>query len=333
MPFRINSIALRGASALRLGQITVLVGPNNSGKSRTLCDMRDYVVTGSAKKLTILGAIEADVPATEKEARHNLTILPTASSDIKISGVSNNLLSREEVTVGGAWFNVPYKELKGDGRREMLLKVLGKFWVAHLDAESRFHIAAATETYDMRAESPGNAMQALLHGGKDTLDRFRSAFRETFGTDIALDWATLRRLYLRVAPNFGELPNTRDELDNLMRGAAELGDQGDGYKSFAGVALAMLTFPDRLLLLDEPEAFLHPAQARALGRWIATIARERPGQVVMATHSSDLLWGLVSTDPTTAVIRMNRARTGTTFHPVSAETTREHLNKSVDCCQ
>jgi hypothetical protein len=51
-----------------------------------------------------------------------------------------------------------------------------------------------------------------------------------------------------------------------------------------------------VLLLDEPEAFLHPPQARLLGEFIAN---ERPGnaQLFVATHSADVLQGLLNAAP------------------------------------
>ncbi len=128
--------------------------------------------------------------------------------------------------------------------------------------------------------------------------------------DIALDWAAMRRLYLKVGPAFGSIPEARTELDALLRDAPELSVQGDGYKSFAGVVLAMLTFPNRLLLLDEPEAFLHPAQARVLGRWLAAHAKTRTAQMIVASHSADFLWGIVSANAGATVIRLNRSGAG-----------------------
>jgi hypothetical protein len=66
-------------------------------------------------------------------------------------------------------------------------------------------------------------------------------------------------------------------------------------RSFASVILHMLT-PDTpsILLLDEPEAYLHPPQARLLGEFIA---KERPdqAQLFIATHSADVLQGLLNT--------------------------------------
>lgn len=65
-------------------------------------------------------------------------------------------------------------------------------------------------------------------------------------------------------------------------------------RAFASIILHLLaptTFS--ILLLDEPEAFLHPPQARLLGE---IIARERPPhtQLFVATHSTDVLQGLLN---------------------------------------
>lgn len=141
--------------------------------------------------------------------------------------------------------------------------------------------------------------------------------------DVALDWAAMRKWYLRVGKSFGDIPDDRDRLDALMSNAPELSKQGDGYRSFAGVVLAMLTFQNRLLLLDEPDAFLHPTQARVLGQWLGKRAQTVATQVILATHNSDFLWGLVSSNPDVRVIRLNRAGDNTRYHWVPAKTTKD----------
>jgi hypothetical protein len=136
----------------------------------------------------------------------------------------------------------------------------------------------------------------------------------------------MRKLYLKVGANFGVIPDTRSQLDTLLKDAQQLSQQGDGYKSFAGIALALLAFPNRLLMLDEPEAFLHPAQTRALGRWIAGNAKDRAAQVILASHSADFLLGVISADPDATVIRLNRSARGTTFHKIPPATTEGLIN-------
>ncbi|WP_157650643.1 ATP-dependent nuclease [Burkholderia ubonensis] len=102
----------------------------------------------------------------------------------------------------------------------------------------------------------------------------------------------------------------------------DLHEQGDGFRSFAGVALSLLAFPNRLLLLDEPEAFLHPAQAYALGTWIARHASQRQPQTIIATHNSNFLWGIVSASPEATIIRLNRTVHGTKYDVVPPAATQ-----------
>ena len=64
-------------------------------------------------------------------------------------------------------------------------------------------------------------------------------------------------------------------------------------RSFASVILHLLApVTPSILLLDEPEAFLHPPQARLLGEIIAT---EKPtgAQLFVSTHSTDVLQGIM----------------------------------------
>ena len=84
-----------------------------------------------------------------------------------------------------------------------------------------------------------------------------------------------------------------------------LREQGDGMRSFVGIMLALLAATYPIVLLDEPEAFLHPPQARLLGR--KTGAGSPNTQIVMATHSTDTLVGLLSSGSTdVTVVRLTR---------------------------
>jgi hypothetical protein len=76
-------------------------------------------------------------------------------------------------------------------------------------------------------------------------------------------------------------------------------------RSFIGVMLAVVTGSHPVMLIDEPEAFLHPPQARLLGRRLASEARDV--QVLVATHSIDFLLGLLQSEaPNLTVVRLTR---------------------------
>ncbi len=63
----------------------------------------------------------------------------------------------------------------------------------------------------------------------------------------------------------------------------------DGVKAFTGLTAALLSYDYRVMLIDEPEAFLHPILARELGGKVTELATERNANVFASTHSPDFL--------------------------------------------
>jgi len=77
-------------------------------------------------------------------------------------------------------------------------------------------------------------------------------------------------------------------------------------RSFAGIVLDTFTSNYTITLIDEPEAFLHPPQARLLGKMLA---KNNPNkrQLFISTHSEDFLKGLIDSDnENVKIIRINR---------------------------
>jgi hypothetical protein len=77
-------------------------------------------------------------------------------------------------------------------------------------------------------------------------------------------------------------------------------------RSFVGVLLNAFISHHSVIFIDEPEAFLHPPQARLLGKMIANdMPSER--QLFLATHSEDFLKGLLDADNSNLkIVRIQR---------------------------
>ncbi|WP_296246381.1 AAA family ATPase [uncultured Stenotrophomonas sp.] len=318
MPYRIDSIRPKHGPAIALHQLTVLVGPNNCGKSQTLRDIREFSNTGSLSRLVILEAVQVTLPtATELKSAVQIRPHKDAVGHIMVSAVKDDLQSQSSFGPQESWFDETFgPAMDSNFRQQEILRALGTCLIAYLGAEARFKLTESTAGFNTRSEAPGNALQSLFAADSAVITELRKAFKTAFGMDIGLDWGAMTRLYLRVAKDFGDIPDSREALDALMADAEELQKQGDGFRSFTGIALAMLAYPKRVILLDEPEAFLHPAQARVLGRWVAKQAALRPAQVVVATHSADFLAGLVGSGEAAKILRLNRGGLTTKFHEV-----------------
>ena len=139
---------------------------------------------------------------------------------------------------------------------------------------------------------------------------------EAFGDPLVLDrLSTQTRLRVgRVDVEVPLLNRPTAEYADAVAGLPLLDDQGDGLRSFVGVVGQVLTHQIDVFLIDEPEAFLHPGQARVLGRWLADVATNRNMQVVVATHDRDFLLGLLSNVGETSVTILRVSRAGRESH-------------------
>lgn len=90
-----------------------------------------------------------------------------------------------------------------------------------------------------------------------------------------------------------------------LRALPLLEQQGDGMRSYMGLLLHILGGAHQITLIDEPEAFLHPPQARLLGRTLANRSVGRQ-QVFLATHSVDVVQGVLDASAPTTLVRLTR---------------------------
>lgn len=83
-------------------------------------------------------------------------------------------------------------------------------------------------------------------------------------------------------------PKTRE----FMLRAPKLWLQGSGMRNVFGL-LSRIEADDRnIVIMDEPEAFLHPHQSWKLGLILGTVCREKKKQLICATHDRHFLTGL-----------------------------------------
>ena len=99
-------------------------------------------------------------------------------------------------------------------------------------------------------------------------ENLNDIFKRAFNMEIKLDYSEMAELSFKIAKAFPNIPENPRAAFPIMSTFQRLDEQGDGFRSFVGVVLSILMCKDRLILLDEPEAFLHPAQAKILGEWI-----------------------------------------------------------------
>ena len=322
---KIKSLTIKSGQKIVLNKISVLVGANNVGKSQTLRDIQQRMEQGIASKSVLLQNIEFERPATFEELFTGL-VLKDSSHNLQykvIHGIKTNLTQLES-------FEFNYQGYKNQYERatniDFVLGNLSKFRLSHLDASSRLQLVESTNSFNPDTENPQNIIQSLFTQTANEL-LLKQAFKEAFSMDIMLDYSGLKDFCLRVAKSFPTIPEDPRKAYLITKDFNKIDNQGDGFRSFVGIILSILFSKDRIILLDEPEAFLHPAQARFLGKWISDNSDLLEGQLIIATHNANFLNGILSSDKDVDIFRLNRKDDDTKFNLIPPEAT-DKLAKS-----
>jgi AAA domain, putative AbiEii toxin, Type IV TA system len=280
--------------ALEANDIVLFVGPNNAGKSLALRDIQEHIGVTANRK--VINSVNLRRSGTIEEYR------AFVRSVSRVEGDSRNLHFK------GYLFAVPASHL--DYAWQTDLAHVRSLFCLRIPTETRITASNAAPAIAVLEQTPSHPIH-MLYIDDRIEKRMSGYFRQAFGEDLIVfrmggaNWPLL--VGERPTAQAGEDRVSATYNERLLKDTTPLSEQGDGMRSFASVILHMLT-PDTpsILLLDEPEAFLHPPQARLLGEFIAKESPAR-AQLFIATHSPDVLQGLLNAAPDRLrVIRLQR---------------------------
>ena len=232
--------------------LTILVGPNNGGKStvldalRALSDRGDASFAEGMRNKTVGDRVNVRVRTTMGD-EHTLRTIDHGGSETTRDGT--NSPPTDFFSLPSRRYFDPYFGGRGQGAR-------GSY-------------SSARGLQMQRSQPIDNFSNRLFKALGD--DEFRRVFGQIAGE--ALEWTMEQsragQYYVKV--NYGPHSHSSDGL-------------GDGLVSLLFVVDALYdSEPGALIAIDEPEVSLHPAFQRRLLRLIAEYAVDR--QIVIATHS------------------------------------------------
>lgn len=291
------------AVGLSADAIVVVTGPNNSGKSTLLEELSRqfrYYGRGSYKGL-ILQGIEGQIHGS---AADFITFLDDGDLFDKDSASYQFPYGKsyKRATLEKAWDS-------GD-----IPAVIQELFSIKLEPKDRL---SEVRTY---ARYASNDPIEHLWDNEDEEIRISKIFSRAFGIDLILDRSRGGGKF-KIGDRKKLPPHKRrftkafrkfiDSLDSIIT-------QGDGMRSFASIALQLLTARKSITVIDEPELFLHPPQIRHLARLICE-ETPRNAQVFLATHSSDFIKGVIDgANDRVVVVRLKRGRGSNTISIMQA---------------
>jgi hypothetical protein len=295
----ISSITFSDGTTLSLGpvDIIIIVGPNNAGKTATLREVSQRLHHGNYP-VQVVASISIQKRGSEQAV---IDLLEATGRRVPTSEPSNP----NYVALGQSLTD---RDLRAAWRSTASpVGNVAPFFYHLLTTEDRLKAANPVPVISVVRDPPTHPLHYLQRS--DELEKtISNQFRRVFGVDLVVHRNAGRevRLYIgdRPLPEPGQDRASYNYAVALER-LPLLHTQGDGMRAFAGVLLYTSTGGESLLLIDEPEAFLHPPQARELGRLLVSDTRV-DRQLIVATHSGDVLRGCLDAGRTN--VRVARIR-------------------------
>ncbi len=289
----IKNIVFNDSTELNLehNSIVVFTGANNSGKSQVLRDIELLVGSSKGSKGVILHSLDYESTGQINEPSF-LTDNFHQTKEGNYQPLHSNT-SFPSSTIGDYW------------KENYIHSELISLFVKRMDTELRLTVSNAL----LRSSSPEKHAIYKLNTNDTLSQQISVYFRNAFGFDLVLNRNDMKTLPLHVgsAPVKADFTMEKhDDYYKLITELPKLQEQGDGMRAFTSILLDTFTSEHTITLIDEPEAFLHPPQARLLGKMLAkNNPHER--QLFISTHSEDFLQGLLDADnKNVTVIRINR---------------------------
>lgn len=289
------------------GAITIFVGPNNSGKSLILRELEGAVRsgTGGQDRGTIIDHIdrktldEQEVLRLFVDEKHLLP--PTITVDESTGGFN---ISDPIRGTGDGYGNLLKQRENIRHNLNGISQTLIANSTVRLDGHTRLNLLHPTQATDLQ-QIPVGILGALFRN-VSALERLRQFTREAFGLYFTIDPTGMQQFRAKmssVLPQGQERLLSNDSIE-FFRQATAIDDFSDGVKAFTGLLAAVLCSQYLIVLIDEPEAFLHPPLVKRLGRRLTEIASERGGSVLASTHSADFVMGSIQAGKSVNLVRL-----------------------------
>jgi hypothetical protein len=252
----------------------IIVGPNNGGKSTFLNDLTNHLYIHN--ELRWIAELEWDKGEQDQFSEFVDSYFTLGSAQVLR-------------TVLGSEVHESY--VNSFRSNDRLPGKVGHFLIRTLNAHERVTSADGVPSIDLtKGHSTHPYHLFLLDRGAEV--SFSKKIEEAFGLGFCIN-----RMGAKVGGHLGQVPGLGHDVVSYEKEVFEdllpLESAGDGIRCYTGILLNLSAKVYPAIAIDEPEAFLHPPQARRLGRELAA-SHEHSKQVFVASHSTEILQGALT---------------------------------------
>ena len=286
--------------------VTVFVGPNNSGKSKVLSEIYQYCSTGTRDVTNVIVeniAFEHFSQESAEERIKQVTLHPLSNETLQpnylIVGKKAHRLKVRKADLFNSFLNI-------DTHTQLFCQWYLSYNTLILDGRSRINLVNNQKAGDLQ-QPPQTSFQALF---RDDIKRAEVSriVHDAFGSYLVIAPTHLGQFRLRLSPNAPATASQERGIDRssvqFHANALPIDQASDGVKAFAGMITEIIAGAPTILLIDEPEAFLHPALSFTLGKEISIASSGSEKRLFVSTHSPKFVMGCIQSGAPINIARL-----------------------------
>lgn len=304
---------------IELSSVVIFVGPNNSGKSLSLREIQT-ICQGETQDRKIIEEVTFGSLDSIDDAVSELLVYEYPHPNPREDTIYLRTFSQDR-NQGVQIRRTELESWKQSDDIQAIGNQIAKLGTIRLDGKTRFNL---TRNQDAKAvqEPPENYLQALYQKDENR-QKIRDLTKKAFDLNFIIDPSAMRTYQIKL--NQTDPPeNIEKSLTNealaYFNNSNHISTYGDGIQCFVGLFSALMSAENKIFLVDEPEAFMHPPLARLVGKEISTYVGDQRGCLLVSTHSPEFVMGCLESGLEITVIRLTYSdRTATTQRLLSED--------------
>jgi hypothetical protein len=285
--------------------VTVFVGPNNAGKSLVLRELDNSVRSPEPLRTLVLDSFDLVWLPEHELASEIERWKARAPKDLPISQIRPTGFALNGEAIHALVDIQALKNVYANRDLHWVSSQFAQFYQLRLDGRTRFGLTNDRQMGDLTLE-PQNIFARLFKDDelrKELREIVHDALKVYFVIDPTAGSGNLRIRLSSEPPNHDE-QSLNEAARQYHSNALHIKEASDGVQAFIGILIAARSSEYRTVLIDEPEAFLHPPLARKVGFELTRNISKRRGALLASTHSADFLMGCLQASPNVRVVRL-----------------------------
>jgi len=327
---KIQSVKLNDDKLLEFSDFNVIIGGNAVGKTTFLLELFSRAERKERKRwywlYTELLKYSSDNPLEDlKLLQGSMTYHYEGANRFYYSQSIKNLEGNTDLEGRYRFNHAEFEKLKSiidqteqEGANNLFQELkYQRAFLTFASCEARLNLPSDIEIRALD-QSPQDALNVLFRN-RALKKQIDENILGQFHLYLALLDHKKSRLELGLSrvnpPSFNDKVDDLQEEFSRIEGWKEqyytsIQEVGHGIRSMVKLLMSLLDPVNHIVLIDEPELFIYPAQKRWLGKQLVNLAQEQNKQVFLVTHDPIILQGILDMPGKTHILRIEMDEEG-----------------------